>query len=89
MAAHRFRRCCCRVSAMHRLGVPYKRMTVLAMAVDAPAPADSFAISDSVARVYLATEQRPMWQVDLASMGNSCVSASPPRRRRWAPRARC
>ncbi|MBK7594120.1 MAG: hypothetical protein IPJ11_02435 [Gemmatimonadetes bacterium] len=54
---------------VRRLGVPYKRMTVLAMAVNAPAPADSFAISDSLARAYLATEQRPMWQVDLASMG--------------------
>jgi hypothetical protein len=54
---------------VRRLGVPYKRMTVLAMTVNAPAPADSFAISDSLARVYLATEHRPMWRVDLASMG--------------------
>lgn len=54
---------------VRRLGVPYKRMTVLAMAVNAPAPADSFAVSDSLARVYLATEHRPMWQVDLGSMG--------------------
>ncbi|MBK6494668.1 MAG: hypothetical protein IPG05_06155 [Gemmatimonadetes bacterium] len=54
---------------VRRLGVPYKRMTVLAMVANAPAPADSFAISDSLARAYLATEQRPMWQVDLASMG--------------------
>lgn len=54
---------------VRRLGVAYKRMTILAMTANAVAPADSFAISDSLARAYLATEHRPMWQVDLAAMG--------------------
>jgi hypothetical protein len=51
---------------VRRVGSPYKRMTALAMMVNAPAPADSFAISDSVATAYLATERRPMWDVALS-----------------------
>lgn len=54
---------------VRRVGVPYKRMTVLAMTVNAAAPADSFAVSDSLARAYLATEHRPMWKVDLVTLG--------------------
>lgn len=50
-----------------RAGKPYKRMTALAMAINPPAPADSFAISDSVTAAYLATERRPMWLVPLDS----------------------
>lgn len=54
---------------VRRVGQPYKRMTILAMQVNAAAPADSFAISDSVTAAYLATERRPMWRVDLAAAG--------------------
>jgi hypothetical protein len=54
---------------VRRVGQPYKRMTMLAMQVNAAAPADSFTISDSVTAAYLATERRPMWRVDLATAG--------------------
>lgn len=64
---------------VRRVGSPYKRMTVLAMSVNAPAPADSFAISDSVAAAYLATERRPMWEVALreARMTDSAFAIFP------------
>lgn len=52
---------------VRRLGRPYKRMTVLTLAANAPAPADSFVIADSIVRKYLATEQRPMWDAPLDS----------------------
>lgn len=48
-----------------RVGKPYKRMTLLQAVINAPAPADSFAISDSLATAYLATEHRPMWRLTL------------------------
>jgi hypothetical protein len=51
---------------VRRVGSPYKRMTILAMTVNAPAPADSFAISDSVQSAYFTTERRAMWDVPLA-----------------------
>lgn len=50
---------------VRRVGRPYKRMTVLSMAVNAPAPADSFAIADSLVTKYLASERRPMWAVGM------------------------
>lgn len=50
---------------VQRVGKPYKRMTLLQAVINAPAPADSFAISDSLATAYLATEVRPMWRVAL------------------------
>jgi hypothetical protein len=52
---------------VRRVGRPYKRMTVLALAANAPAPADSFVIADSIVSKYLATEQRPMWDAPLDS----------------------
>lgn len=52
---------------VRRIGRPYKRMTVVAMTVNAPAPADSFAITDTTARSYLANARRPMWDVALDS----------------------
>jgi hypothetical protein len=54
---------------VRRVGQPYKRMTMLAMQMNVAAPADSFAISDSLTAAYLATERRPMWRVDLATTG--------------------
>lgn len=48
---------------VRRIGRPYKRMTVVAMTVNAPAPADSFAITETTARSYLANARRPMWDV--------------------------
>jgi len=54
---------------VRRVGRPYKRMTVLGMQVNAPAPSDSFAISDSLMAAYLVTERRPMWQVDVEKTG--------------------
>jgi hypothetical protein len=53
---------------VRRVGKPYKRMTVLALTVNPPAPIDSFAVSDSVAAAFLATERRPMWQAPLAGV---------------------
>jgi hypothetical protein len=50
---------------VQRVGRPYKRMTVLQATINAPAPADSFAISDSLATAYFASEVRPMWRVVL------------------------
>jgi hypothetical protein len=50
---------------VRRAGEPYKRMTILEAEVDAAAPRDSFTVSDSVTRAFLATERRPMWQVPL------------------------
>lgn len=50
---------------VQRVGRPYKRMTLLATSVNAEAPADSFAVSDSVATAFLASERRPMWRMDL------------------------
>ena len=52
---------------VRRVGRPYKRMTALAIAVNVPAPADSFAIADSLVSAYLARERRPMWAVPLDS----------------------
>ncbi len=52
---------------VRRVGRPYKRMTALSVAINAPAPADSFAIADSVVRRYLAEERRPMWAAPLDS----------------------
>lgn len=54
---------------VRRVGRPYKRMTMLAMQVNAAVPADSFVIGDSLAAAYLATERRPMWRVDLSQSG--------------------
>ncbi len=52
---------------VRRVGRPYKRMTAIAIAVNVPAPADSFAIADSLVSAYLARERRPMWAVPLDS----------------------
>jgi len=53
---------------VRRVGRPYKRMTVLALTVNAAAPPDSFAIADTTVRAFLANEQRPMWDVPLDSV---------------------
>lgn len=50
---------------VQRVGQPYKRMTLLRTMINAPAPADSFVISDSLASAYLTTERRPMWRLSL------------------------
>ncbi len=52
---------------VRRVGRPYKRMTILSLAVNVPAPADSFALADSTVAQYLATQQRPMWDTPLDS----------------------
>lgn len=52
---------------VRRLGRPYKRMTVLSMTANAPAPRDSFAISDSLRQTYIATQRGPMWDVSVES----------------------
>lgn len=52
---------------VRRVGRPYKRMTSLAITINAPAPADSFAIADSVVQRFLLSERRPMWAVPLDS----------------------
>lgn len=51
---------------VRRVGRPYKRITVLAFAVDTAA-ADSFVVSDSLRAAFLATANRPMQDVPLDS----------------------
>jgi hypothetical protein len=65
---------------VRRVGRPYKRMTIMAMTVNAPAPADSFAIADSLVTKYLATEQRPMWAIpfDTLRLADTATFASFP-----------
>lgn len=65
---------------VRRVGRPYKRMTALAITVNAPAPADSFAIADSTVAGYLATQRAPMWDVALDAaplVGQDFVSLPP------------
>ncbi|HEU4699220.1 MAG TPA: hypothetical protein VFS40_08570 [Gemmatimonadales bacterium] len=50
---------------VRRVGRPYKRVSVLAMAFDTVAAADSFMVSDSLRSAYLATAVRPMHDVPL------------------------
>ena len=50
-----------------RLGVPYKRLTVLSARFDVAAMPDSFAVGDEVRTRYHATATRPMWEVPLDS----------------------
>jgi hypothetical protein len=50
-----------------RLGRPYKRMSVLAMAFDTVATAETFAISDSLRQVYFAKDTKPMHDLPLDS----------------------
>lgn len=52
---------------VRRVGRPYKRVTILSANFEAPAPADSFAISDSLRSAYVATARRPMWEVTMDS----------------------
>ncbi|MBI3789878.1 MAG: hypothetical protein HY275_03265 [Gemmatimonadetes bacterium] len=64
----------------YRVGRPYQRQTVLQLAVNAAAPADSFIISDTVARTFLATQRRPMWAAPLDSarvVGDAFVTFPP------------
>lgn len=53
---------------VRRVGRPYKRITALTITVNAPAPADSFAVSEEMATRYLVTERRPMWQLPFDSV---------------------
>lgn len=50
---------------VRRVGRPYKRMTLLAASLDAVAPADSFAISDSLRAAFVATANKPMYDLPL------------------------
>lgn len=52
---------------IRRVGRPYKRITVLAAAFDTVAAADSFALSDSLRTAFLATANRPMYDLPLDS----------------------
>jgi hypothetical protein len=53
---------------VHRIGHMYKRLVVLAANFDAAAPADSFAISDSLRSAFLAgAANRPMWDLAMDS----------------------
>jgi hypothetical protein len=52
---------------VRRVGRPYKRMTVLSANFDAPAPADSFAVSDSLRTAFFATANKPMHDLPLDS----------------------
>lgn len=50
-----------------RVGVPYKRMTVLGVAFNDTMPADSLVLTDAVRRAYLAHARRPMADLPLDS----------------------
>jgi hypothetical protein len=50
-----------------RVGKPYKRITVLATALDTVATADSFAISDSLRQEFNRTSRKPMHDLPLDS----------------------
>ena len=53
---------------VRRVGRLYKRLTVLSANFDAVAPADSFAISDSLRSAFLAgAANRPMWELPMDS----------------------
>jgi hypothetical protein len=52
---------------VRRVGRPYKRITVLSMAFDTVATADSFAVSDSLRTAFLTTATRPMYDVAMDS----------------------
>lgn len=52
---------------VRRVGRPYKRMTVLTANFDAAAPADSFAVSDSMRAVFQATAGGAMFDLPLDS----------------------
>jgi hypothetical protein len=52
---------------IRRVGRPYKRITVLSMAFDTVATADSFAVSDSLRHVFLATATKPMYDTGMDS----------------------
>lgn len=52
---------------VRRLGRPYLRTTVVALSFAAPAPADSFAVSDSLRAAYVAETRRPMHDLPLDS----------------------
>jgi hypothetical protein len=53
---------------VRRVGRMYKRLTVLAASFDAAAPADSFAISDSLRSAFASgPASRPMWDVPMDS----------------------
>jgi len=53
---------------VRRVGRLYKRLTVLSANFDAAAPADSFAISDSLRSAFLAgAANRPMWDLPMDS----------------------
>ncbi len=52
---------------IRRVGRPYKRITVLSIAFDTVATADSFAVSDSLRAAYLATATQPMYDLPVDS----------------------
>lgn len=52
-----------------RVGVVYKRMTILQAVINAPAPADSFAISDSLVQAYRSgPAAKAMWDISAATV---------------------
>lgn len=62
---------------VNRIGVPYKRMTMLSVVVNAPAPADSFAISDALVRAYReGPSAKAMWDISAAAV-DSGTTRSP------------
>ena len=50
-----------------RVGRPYKRTSLLSAQFAAPAPPDSFVVSDSLRGAYLATQRHPMHDIPLDS----------------------
>ncbi|MEW5915875.1 MAG: hypothetical protein AB1762_05700 [Gemmatimonadota bacterium] len=48
---------------VRRIGEPYKRITILSARFDAAAPSDSFPVTDSLRRGFVATARKPMWDL--------------------------
>jgi len=62
---------------VNRIGVPYKRMTVLSLVVNAAAPADSFAISDSLVRAYReGPAAKAMWDISAAAVDSGTTRSA-------------
>jgi hypothetical protein len=74
-----------------RVGQPYKELFIQSIAVNTPVPADSFAVSDSMRRVFLAEARKPMFDVAIPAIrpdSNGFVTFGPPQVMQGAVRLR-
>jgi len=57
--------------ATNRVGVPYKRLTIISAEYNVPLPEDSVAVSDSLRRRYMAEQHRAMFDLAIDSLHTS------------------